>query len=140
MLSRHVVKKLEAFDTPFYFYDVTLLRQTLESLTSEANKYNYKIHYAIKANFDDHLLNVIREYGIGVDCASANEVAKALEAGFDPGTIVYAGVGKRDKELRFAISKKILAINCESIQELEVLNSIAKAEGTVVDVSYARQP
>ena len=125
MLSRHIASKLRGFETPFYLYDTALLRQTLESVVYESNKYGYKVHYAIKANYDDHLLAIIREYGLGIDCASGNELRKAVEAGFDPRGIVYAGVGKRDKELRYAISQGILAINCESIEELEVVDAFS---------------
>ena len=84
MLSRHIASKLRGFETPFYLYDTALLRQTLESVVYESNKYGYKVHYAIKANYDDHLLAIIREYGLGIDCASGNELRKAVEAGFDP--------------------------------------------------------
>ena len=140
MLSRHLGKKLLAYETPFYLYDTALLRQTLESVVYESQRYNYKVHYAIKANYDDHLLAIIREYGIGIDCASGNELRKAIEAGFDPKGIVYAGVGKRDKELRYAIEQDILAINCESIEELEVLNALAGEAGRRVDVALRINP
>ena len=117
MLSRKVAAQLKELETPFYLYDINLLRQTLESVVYESKKYNYKVHYAIKANNDDYLLSIIREYGLGIDCASGNEVRKAIESGFAPETIVYAGVGKRDKEIRYAIEQGILAINCESIAQ-----------------------
>ncbi|MBE6221510.1 MAG: diaminopimelate decarboxylase [Rikenellaceae bacterium] len=129
MLSRKVAAQLKELETPFYLYDINLLRQTLESVVYESNKYNYKVHYAIKANNDDYLLSIIREYGLGIDCASGNEVRKAIESGFAPETIVYAGVGKRDKEIRYAIEQGILAINCESIEELQVINQIAGEMG-----------
>ena len=125
MLSRQIAQKLRGYETPFYLYDTALLRQTLESVVYESKKYGYKVHYAIKANYDDHLLAIIREYGLGIDCASGNELRKAIEAGFDPKGIVYAGVGKRDKELRYAIEQDILAINCESIEELELVDALA---------------
>ena len=105
MLSRQVAAKLATHETPFYFYDVELLHQTLESLMSMASRYNYKVHYAIKANYDARLLQIIREHGLGIDCASGNEVRCAIEAGFAPKSIVYAGVGKRDKEIRYAIEQ-----------------------------------
>ena len=92
MLSRQIAQKLRGYETPFYLYDTALLRQTLESVVYESKKYGYKVHYAIKANYDDHLLAIIREYGLGIDCASGNELRKAVEAGFDPKGIVYAGV------------------------------------------------
>lgn len=98
------------------------------------------MHYAIKANYDDHLLAIIREYGLGIDCASGNELRKAIEAGFDPKGIVYAGVGKRDKELRYAIEQDILAINCESIEELELVDALAGEAGRVADVALRINP
>ena len=140
MLSRQVASKLATYETPFYLYDVELLHQTLESLMTMASRYNYKVHYAIKANYDPRLLQIIREHGLGIDCASGNEVKCAIEAGFDPKTIVYAGVGKRDKEIRYAIEQGIFAINCESIEELHVVNEIAGEMGKVVNVALRVNP
>ena len=140
MLSRQVADKLAKYETPFYLYDIGLLDQTLESLMSIASKYNYKIHYAIKANYDARLLQIIRKHGVGIDCASGNEVRCAIEAGFDPKSIVYAGVGKRDKEIRYAIEQNILAINCESIEELDLVNELAAEAGKVVNIALRVNP
>ena len=140
MLSRQIASKLRGYETPFYLYDMALLRQTLESVVYESKKYGYKVHYAIKANYDDHLLAVIREYGLGIDCASGKELRKAVEAGFDPKGIVYAGVGKRDKELKYAIEQNILAINCESIQELELVDALSAEAGKVTDIALRINP
>lgn len=140
MLSRQVAGKLRDIETPFYLYDIALLRQTLESVISESKKYGYKVHYAIKANYDDRLLAVIKEYGVGIDCASGNELRKAIEAGFDPKGIVYAGVGKRDKEVKYAIEQGIMAINCESIQELELIDEWGREVGRKVDVALRINP
>ena len=140
MLSRQIASRLRGYETPFYLYDTALLRQTLESVVYESNKYGYKVHYAIKANYDDHLLAIIREYGLGIDCASGNELRKAVEAGFAPEGIVYAGVGKRDKELRYAIEQGIMAINCESIGELEVVDALSAEAGRVTDVALRINP
>lgn len=140
MLSRHVAEKLQNYETPFYLYDIDLLRRTLESVVYESAKHNYKVHYAIKANYDDHILDIIREYGLGIDCASGNEVRKALEMGFDPKGIVYAGVGKRDKELRYAIEQQILAINCESLEELFLVDELSREAGRKTDVALRINP
>lgn len=140
MYSKKAKDRLSGIDTPFYLYDLDLLRQTLESATSVAARYGYKIHYAIKANYDPRVLAIIREYGLGVDTASGNEIRCAIEAGFDPHNIVYAGVGKRDSELRYAISQDIFAINCESIEELEVLSTLAVEAGKTVDVALRVNP
>ncbi len=107
---------------------------------SIANRYSYKIHYAIKANYDARLLQIIRKYGVGIDCASGNEVRCAIEAGFDPKSIVYAGVGKRDKEIRYAIEQNIFAINCESIEEIDLVNDLAAEAGKVVNIALRVNP
>lgn len=140
MLSRKVKSSLEAIETPFYLYDMGLLRQTLESVTSLADHYGYKLHYAVKANFDPRILKMIGSFGIGADCCSANEIRCALEAGFDASRIVYTGVGKKDSEIRYAISKDIYSINCESLQELEVLDSLAAEAGKRVRVGLRVNP
>lgn len=140
MLSRQIAHKLRAHETPFYLYDMALLRQTLETLAHESEKYGYKVHYAIKANYDDRLLGIIREFGLGIDCASGNELRKAVEAGFDSDGIVYAGVGKRDKELRYAIEQGILAINCESIEELVTVDRLAAEAGRKARVALRINP
>ena len=140
MLSRQIAQKLRGYETPFYLYDMALLRQTLESVVYESKRYGYHLHYAIKANYDDRILEVIREYGLGIDCASGNELRKAIESGFNPRQIVYAGVGKRDKELRYAIEQKILAINVESIEELHLVNRLSAEAGTTTDVALRINP
>lgn len=140
MLSRKVAGKLVPLQTPFYLYDMDLLRLTLESAVSMAARYNYVLHYAIKANYDPRVLALIKEFGLGIDCASGNEVACAIAAGFDPGKIVYAGVGKRDHEIRYAIEQGIFAINCESIEEIQVINDFAAAAGKSVDIGLRVNP
>ena len=140
MLSRKIAERLTALQTPFYLYDMDLLRLTLESAVSMAARYGYQLHYAIKANYDPRLLEMIRQYGLGIDCASGNEVRCAIEAGFDPAKIVYAGVGKKDDELRYAISQGIFAINCESLEELEVLSGLATEAGKTVTVALRVNP
>ena len=140
MLSRQLGAKLKKYETPFYLYDIALLRQTLEIVSTAARQHGYKVHYAIKANYDSKILSIIREYGLGIDCASGNEVRKAIEMGFDPKTIVYAGVGKRDKEIRYAIEQGIMAINCESVEELEVVNAISGEMGKTTDVALRVNP
>lgn len=140
MLSRKIADRLAALETPFYLYDINLLRQTLDSAVTVASRYGFRLHYAIKANYDPHILAVIKEYGLGIDCASGNEIRCAIEAGFDPEGIVYAGVGKRDKEIRYAVSQGIFSINCESLQELELIDSIAGEMGIVQDVALRINP
>lgn len=140
MLSRKIADRLAAFETPFYLYDINLLRQTLDSAMAVASRYGFRLHYAIKANYDPHILAVIREYGLGIDCASGNEIRCAIESGFAPEGIVYAGVGKKDNEIRYAISQGIFSINCESLQELQMIDAIAEELGVVQDIALRINP
>ena len=140
MLSNQNIEKLASYRTPFYFYDVELLHRTLKSAVEQSARYGYHIHYALKANFDDRLLAIIRSYGLGVDCVSGNEVRKAVESGFDPRKVVYAGVGKNDDEIRYSIEQNILTFNCESRQELQVIDQIAAEMGRTVDVALRINP
>lgn len=140
MISRTLIEKLKEHETPFYLYDIGLLRKTLESASTLANKHGFKLHYAIKANYDAKILKTIKEFGLGIDCCSWNEIKCALDAGFAPSGIVYAGVGKKDSELRNAINAGIYSINCESLQELEVIEGIAAEEGKKVRIALRVNP
>ena len=140
MLSRKIANRLVNLETPFYLYDMDLLRSTLESAVTVAARYDYKLHYAIKANYDPRVLAMIRDYGFGVDTASGNEIRCAVEAGFDPAKIVYAGVGKKDSEIRYAISLGLFAINCESLEELGVVSELALEAGKKVNVALRVNP
>ena len=94
MGARKYIGRLQELPTPFYFYDMDLLRGTLATAVSEASRYGYRIHYALKANFDPRIVETIRQAGLGADCVSGNEVRAAIEAGFPAEGIVFAGVGK----------------------------------------------
>jgi len=123
------IEKFKELRTPFYYYDTTLLRQTLETLKEESSKHeNYNVHYAVKANANAKLLSIINEYGFGIDCVSGGEINAVLSAGFPADKIVYAGVGKSDWEISLGIDKGILCFNVESLAELEVINQISMSK------------
>ena len=126
--------------TPFYLYDLELLRQTLEKARNAAAKYNFQVHYALKANSNKPVLRLIREFGFGADCVSGNEVKRALKRDFDPEHIVFAGVGKSDAEINFALQHNIFCFNCESLQELEVINELAGKQGKVARIALRINP
>ena len=90
------LEELQQHPTPFYAYDLNLLRRTLQTAKQEANKYNFHIHYALKANANAPILNEMRQLGFGADCVSGNEIKAAIENGFKPKEVVFAGVGKSD--------------------------------------------
>ena len=121
-----LTEKITALPTPCYFYDLTLLRKTLQKVTEEAGRYPaFHVHYAIKANANPVLLKIIGEYGLGADCVSGNEVKRAVECGFPNDSIVYAGVGKSDEEIRTALNADIFCFNCESLPEIRVIEELA---------------
>ncbi|MBE9487580.1 MAG: diaminopimelate decarboxylase [Bacteroidetes bacterium] len=134
------IEKIKNLKTPFYYYDMELLEKTIGIVKEEANKYGYMVHYALKANFDERILQKMRVAGFGVDCVSGNEVRYAVEKGFDTNKIVFAGVGKSDEEISYALDHKIFSFNCESKNELEVINEIAKSRCTVADVALRINP
>ncbi len=115
--------------TPFYLYDLDLLRETLSRVKAQSHRRNYKLHYALKANFESEIVSLIKEYGIGADCVSGNEVRLALECGISPQDIMFAGSGKSDAELQYAIQKQIGGINCESAEEFGVIEQLAQECG-----------
>ena len=127
MFDKHTIEKFKSIKTPFYYYDLKLLEQTLKVLKQASDRFDYKVHYAIKANANNRILKIINEFGIGADCVSGNEVLKALEIGFPNERIVFAGVGKSDDEILIGLKNNIFCFNVERVQELEVINSLAKS-------------
>ncbi|WP_134090326.1 diaminopimelate decarboxylase [Olivibacter sp. XZL3] len=140
MFNKDIVTAFEQKETPFFYYDLALLQATLDRALTEANKYGFHIHYALKANFNERVLRVIQESGIGADCVSGNEVLKAVEVGFAPEKIVFAGVGKADKEILAALDHNIFAFNVESVQELHVIGDLAKRAGKVAKIALRINP
>lgn len=140
MFTQELINSFEERETPFYYYDLNLLTETLSRCTTAANKYGFHVHYALKANFDTRVLNVIKDAGIGADCVSGNEVKKAAELGFAPEKIVFAGVGKSDREINAALDLDIFSFNVESIQELQIINSLAAAKKKKARVAIRINP
>jgi diaminopimelate decarboxylase len=114
------------FETPFYYYDLALLQKTLDSCAVAAKVHGYHVHYAMKANFNPRIVERIRAAGFGADAVSGGEVKQAVALGFDAGKIVFAGVGKSDREINYALDQNIFCFNVESIQELEVIDELGQ--------------
>lgn len=135
------VEKFRGLDTPFYYYDVELLERTLAAVREEASGYsNFHVHYAIKANYNPRLLEIIAKAGLGADCVSGGEVAAALAAGVPASKIVFAGVGKTDKEIALALDAGIFCFNAESVPELEAIEALAAERGVVAQVALRINP
>ncbi len=135
------IGKFSEIETPFYYYDTDLLRKTLREINAEAGKYDgFCVHYAVKANANPKLLNVICQAGLGADCVSGGEVKAAVDSGFSPDKIVFAGVGKSEKEINLALDKNIFCFNVESEPELDVINELAGKKGKVARVAFRINP
>lgn len=140
MFSNQSAAKFAATETPFYYYDLQLLQATLDACAKAANVYNFHVHYAMKANFNAGVLEKIKNVGFGADCVSGGEVKKAIEVGFDHAKVVFAGVGKSDKEINDALDQDIFCFNVESIQELEVIQELAFAKGKRARIAIRINP
>lgn len=134
------IDKLKALPTPFYYYDVKLLQDTLDMVKNEAGKYGYHAHYAVKANANPRILSIIAENGLGADCVSGGEVKAALDAGFPADKIVFAGVGKADWEINLGLDNDIFCFNVESAVELEIIDELAAAKNKVASVALRINP
>lgn len=140
MFSPQIIEKFRKLPTPFYYYDMEVLRSALDILKKESDNSGYKVHYAVKANHNPRILNLISSYGFGADCVSWNEIAAATEAGFNPDNIVFAGVGKTDKEIESALKANIFCFNCESIPEIEVINHLASEQNKIASIALRINP
>ena len=135
------VEKFADIETPFYYYNVELLQETLEKALEEAGKYEgFHVHYAIKANFNPQLLKIVKSAGMGADCVSGGEVRAAINAGIEPGKIVFAGVGKTDKEIAYSLDNGIFCFNVESIPEAEAIERLAAERGVKTQVAIRVNP
>ncbi len=140
MFSDKDIAHFSKLNTPFYYYDLNLLKSTLKACNDAASAYNFHVHYAMKANFNDKVLSHIKHIGFGADCVSGGEVRKAVETGFAKDKIVFAGVGKSDKEINYALDQDIFCFNVESLQELQVLNELAEKKQKIAKVAIRINP
>ena len=135
------IDKFQDIQTPFYYYDTEVLRTTLRAIQQQAGRHEgFEVHYAIKANANPKVLNIICQAGLGADCVSGGEIQRCIEAGFPPSKIVYAGVGKSDWEINLGLDKNIFCFNVESVAELEIINELAAAKGKVASVCLRINP
>ena len=137
---KNYIAAFQSIETPFYFYDMNLLRQTLDVVSQESGKYGFVVHYALKANSNPRILREMVRYGLGADCVSGGEVQQAIDNGFSPHKVVFAGVGKSDTDIRTGLRNGILGFNCESLPEIEIINQLAAEAGVVADIAIRVNP
>ncbi len=139
MFTKKHIGLFEKKQTPFYVYDMVLLQKTLDSIKQYAPK-AYHVHYALKANSNHQILELIKNTGYGADCVSGNEVKRAVECGFKSEDLVFAGVGKSDSEINYALDQNIFCFNVESTAELTVINELAGKKGEKASVALRINP
>lgn len=140
MFSPATIEKFKEIPTPFYYYDLQLLKETLGQVTREASKHNFHIHYAVKANANRPILEIVKFFGLGADCVSGNEIKRVIEVGFPQDKILFAGVGKSDQEIDVGLNHSIFCFNVESIQELEVINELAGKKNKIATIALRLNP
>lgn len=140
MITTKTIDKFRDLPTPFYFYDLDVLHATCKMVKDESSRVGFKVHYALKANANKRILNIISSYGFGADCVNFNEIKYAISCGFRSSEIVFAGVGKTDKDIIAALETGILCFNCESIPEIEVIDAIAGKMDKVATIALRINP
>lgn len=140
MFTAAQISSLSKYKTPFFFYNLQVLHQTLGNIQKHGLAKGYQVHFALKANNQPRILSIIKDGGLGADCVSGGEIERALETGFKPSEIVFAGVGKSDEEIELGLKHDIYCFNCESPQELEVINALAGQQGKTARVALRLNP
>ncbi len=140
MFDKNLVRQFRELKTPFYYYDLDLIAETLDEINKHAFSRGFHVHFALKANNNDPILQMMQKAGLGADCVSGEEIEKAVGAGFDPSKIAFAGVGKSDPEMETGLRNDIFSFNCESAQELEALNELAGKLGKQARIALRINP
>lgn len=140
MNNGNLVSSFKQLETPFFYYDLNLLDDTLNAVKEHGLSRDYHIHFALKSNNNKRILNLIREAGMGADCVSGNEILLALDVGFKAKDIAFAGVGKTDEEIKIGLEHDIFCFNCESLQEIEVINELAEEMGKSARIALRLNP
>lgn len=140
MFTKERVEQLKSHATPYYFYDLEILDATLLAIQNAVKKKPYVVHYAIKANANERILERIKKVGFGIDTVSGNEIKWALKNGFKGNEIAFAGVGKSDEEIQTALEAGIFTFNVESIPELQVIDELAAKAGKKAPIAIRLNP
>ncbi len=140
MFKPSTIGKFREIQTPFYYYDLDLLKKTLNNAIGEASRFNFQLHYAVKANSNIPILEMVNSYGLGADCVSGNEIKRVIEVGFPSDKILFAGVGKSDQEINIGLEKSIFCFNVESLQEMEVINAFSGKKKKVATIALRINP
>ena len=128
------------FGTPFYSYSYSKMRENINSFKRNFKSISPLICFAVKSNTNINIIREIKKFGLGADVVSLGELMMALKAGINPNKIVFSGVGKKSDEIGFAIDKKILLINAESLSEIKEINRLAKIKNKKIRIGVRLNP
>ena len=128
------------FGTPLYCYSHKQLKENINNFKKSFKSFSPLICFAIKSNTNVNLIKEIKKFGLGADVVSMGELMLAIKAGINPKKIVFSGVGKTSNEISYAIDKKILLINAESISEISEIERIAKSKKKIIDIGIRLNP
>src|SRR5580700_5317925 len=128
------------YGTPCYVYSRAALEEAYLAFDGACAGHDHLVCYAMKANSSLAILDIFAQLGAGFDIVSGGELERVIAAGGDPRKVVFSGVGKREEEIRQALSLGILCFNVESASELERLNRVAHSMDRVAPVSIRVNP
>ena len=128
------------YGTPLYIYSRATIERHWKAFDAAAGDVPHLICYAVKANGNLAILNLLARLGSGFDIVSGGELARVIAAGGDAKKVVFSGVGKTEAEMRYALEQDILCFNVESEPELERLNQVAGSMGKVARISIRINP
>ncbi len=128
------------YGTPLYCYSSSKLKKNISFFLKQFKSFSPLICFAVKSNTNPNILREIKKFGLGADVVSMGELMMALKAGINPNKIVFSGVGKTSNEIDFAIKKKILLINAESLSEIKEINRIAKIKNKKIRIGVRFNP
>ena len=129
------------FGTPCYVYSRTTIERHYQAFAEAASAHPHSlVCYAVKANSNLAILNLLAKLGSGFDIVSGGELRRVIAAGGNPAKVVFSGVAKTAEEMRFALDLGIKCFNVESVAELERLQQVASAAGKIAPVSIRVNP
>jgi diaminopimelate decarboxylase len=126
--------------TPFYCYSQSLIEENFDNFSKNFSFINHKICYAIKANSNINLVKILAKKDAGIDAVSSGEIFRAIKAGINPKKIVFAGVGKTEQEIEFALKNEVEEFSIESESELYLLSKIAKKLSKIAKIAIRVNP
>ena len=139
-MSLEIKKLVEKYQTPLYVYDFNNITNRYDELKDAFGGKKSLVAYAVKSNSNLAVIRHLANLGAGADCVSIGEVRRALKAGVKKYKIIFSGVGKKDEEIREALTEDILLINLESEAEMKRVEMIAKELGVEARISVRVNP